>query len=139
DVAQQNTVADAPAKPQLQPADVAPQNDPALQLNPAPSTSGAALRQAAQKAQKNHAPTPRPYAAWDKDGVKIIPFGILIANLNYNTSSLDPGSIVGFANPDIPTNNPEFDISPGNTFLGVDFKWPKIGEWEINGKVDFDL
>ena len=24
-------------------------------------------------------------------------------------------------------------ISPGNTLLGVDIKWPKIGKWEING------
>jgi hypothetical protein len=83
---------------------------------------------------------PPPYAAWDKAGVKIIPFGILIANVNYNTSALDPGSFSGFAFPDIPfTNTAQFNISPGNTYLGVDIKWPKIGKWEINGKVDFNL
>src|SRR5262245_47928275 len=85
------------------------------------------------------ATTPPPYAAWEKGGVKIIPFGILIANVNYNSSSLDTGSIVGFVFPDLPFNTPQFNISPGNTFLGADIKWPKIGEWEINGKVDFDL
>src|SRR5262245_48145 len=85
------------------------------------------------------APSPPPYTAWEKDGVKIIPYGILIANLNYNSSALDTGSIVGFALPDLPINQPQFNISPGNTFLGADIKWPKIGKWEINGKVDFDL
>lgn len=107
----------------------------------APSQTTAAASQQRPMPQPNQIsrlPLP-PHAAWDKDGVKIIPFGILIANLNYNTSSLDSGSIVGFANPDIPTNTPDFDISPGNTFLGVDIHWPKIGKWEINGKVDFDL
>ena len=81
--------------------------------------------------------------------MKIIPYGILIANVNYNSSPLDPGSIVGFAFPDLPSgtilsnlfpsNTPQFNISPGNTLLGVDIKWPKIGDWEINGKVDLDL
>ena len=38
------------------------------------------------------------YAAWDKDGVKIIP--ILIANVNYNSSPLDPAASWPFPNPD---------------------------------------
>jgi hypothetical protein len=92
-----------------------------------------------QPTRTNPPPAPPPYAAWEKNGVKIIPYGILIANVNYNTSSLQPGSFGGFALPDIPLNSAQFNISPGNTYLGVDIKWPKIGEWEINGKVDFDL
>jgi len=71
--------------------------------------------------------------------VKIIPYGILITNVNYNSSALVPGSFGGFALPDTQLNNPQFNISPGNTYLGVDIKWPKIGDWEINGKVDLDL
>lgn len=132
----------APTTQPLQLTNVAPRQNPAQ-----PTATTASQQQPAQTAQAQTtraprtapAPSPAPYAAWDKDGVKIIPFGILIANVNYNSSSLDPGSIVGFALPDIPTNTPQFNISPGNTYLGVDIKWPKIGEWEINGKVDFDL
>ncbi|HEX5084421.1 MAG TPA: hypothetical protein VFY40_20445 [Blastocatellia bacterium] len=112
--------------------------------NPAQPTSATTLQQ--QPTQTAQARTtratrtaPAPYAAWEKDGVKIIPYGIIIANVNYNTSALQPGSFAGFALPDTPTNTPQFNISPGNTYLGVDIKWPKIGKWEINGKVDFDL
>jgi hypothetical protein len=131
----------APTAQPLQLTNVAPRQ------NPAQPTATTASQQPAQTAQSQTtrstrtapAAPPAPYAAWDKDGVKVIPFGILIANVNYNTSALDTGSIVGFARPGIPANLPQFDISPGNTFLGVDIKWPKIGEWEINGKVDFDL
>jgi hypothetical protein len=128
----------------------------AQQQNPAqPTATTASQQQPVQKAQAqtNRAPRmaapPPPYAAWDKDGVKIIPYGIIIANVNYNSAPLDPGSIVGFALPKLPVgtilsniflpNTPQFNISPGNTVLGVDIKWPKIGKWEINGKVDIDL
>jgi hypothetical protein len=127
------------------PAGAAPLNTVAeSQLANSPPKPNAVLltvRPASQRqsGQAVNPPAPPSYAAWDKDGVKIIPYGILIANINYNSSALDPGSIVGFALPDISTNRPQFNISPGNTFLGVDIKWPKIGEWEINGKVDFDL
>lgn len=141
----------------LQLTNVAPQQNPAQPT--ATTASQPRLTQAIQaqtvqaqspRAQTVQAQSPRVirtapapslprYAAWDKDGVKIIPYGIIIANVDYNSSALDPGSIVGFALPDIRTNTPQFNISPGNTFLGVDIKWPKIGDWEINGKVDFDL
>jgi hypothetical protein len=107
-----------------------------------PQSIAAAASQQQPTQQPNQAsqpPAPPPPAAWDKDGVKIVSFGILIANVNYNSSALDPGSIVGFALPGIPTNTAQFNVSPGNTLLGIDIKWPKIGDWEINGKVDFDL
>src|SRR5215813_3294085 len=132
----------APTAQPIQLTNVAPR------LNPAqPTAMTASQQQPTQTAQaqttraprKAPAPSLPPYAAWDKDGVKIIPYGIIIANVNYNSSDLDPGSIVGFALPDIRTNTPQFNISPGNTYLGVDIKWPKIGDWEINGKVDLDL
>ena len=132
----------APTAQPLQLTNVAPQQNPAQ-----PTATTASQQQPAQTTQaqttratrKAPAPAPAPYAAWEKDGVKIIPFGILIANINYNSSGLDPGSIVGFALPGIPTTANQFNISPGNTLLGVDIKWPKIGKWEINGKVDLDL
>lgn len=138
-----------------QPAVATPPNAvEAPQLANAPPKPNAALPTDATASQRQSAPAIKPsplprYAAWDKDGVKIIPYGIIIANVNYNSSPLDPGSIVGFALPKLPAgtilsnlflpNTPQFNISPGNTVLGVDIKWPKIGKWEINGKVDLDL
>jgi hypothetical protein len=91
-----------------------------------------------QSAQPAQQPPPPP-AAWDKDGVKIIPFGILIANVNYNSSALVPGSWSAFAAPDLLPDQDQFNVSPGNTYLGLDIKWPKIGAWEISGKADFNL
>jgi hypothetical protein len=134
--------APSPTAQPLQLTNVAPRQNPAQ-----PTATTASQQQPTQTAQAqttratrtSSASSPPPYAAWDKDGVKIIPYGILIANVNYNTSALVPGSFGGFALPDIPLNAAQFNISPGNTYLGVDIKWPKIGEWEINGKVDFDL
>jgi hypothetical protein len=116
----------------------------APQLPDAPPKPNAALPVAATASQRQPAkaikpPAPPRYDAWDKDGVKIIPHGILIANVNYNSSALVPGSFASFALPNTTVNTSQFNISPGNTFLGVDIKWPKIGQWEINGKVDFDL
>src|SRR5262245_7207347 len=81
--------------------------------NPAQSTATTASQQPAQTVQSQKtratrmAAPPAPYAAWDKDGVKIIPYGIIIANVNYNSSAVDPGSIVGFALPDTQTNTPQ--------------------------------
>src|SRR5262249_9452172 len=132
----------APTAQPLQLTNAAPQQNPAQ-----PTATTASQQQPTQTTQaqttratrKAPPPAPAPYAAWDKDGVKIIPYGILIANINYNSTGLDPGSFSGFARPNIPINPPQFNISPGNTYLGVDIKWPKIGKWEINGKVDFDL
>lgn len=115
------------------PSNVAPQQ------NPARPSAATALQQRPIQTTRATPPALSPSAAWDKGGVKIIPYGILIANINYNSSALDTGSIAGFAFPGIPANPAQFNISPGNTYLGVDIKWPKIGKWEINGKVDFDL
>jgi len=137
--AEDGKVAATTAHP-LQLTNAAPQQNPAQ-----PTTATASQQQPTQTTQTQtppatrKAPSPPPYAAWDKDGVKIIPYGILITNVNYNSSALVPGSFGGFALPDIRIVTPQFNISPGNTYLGVDIKWPKIGKWEINGKVDFDL
>ncbi|MGH9938835.1 MAG: hypothetical protein ACREAM_21550 [Blastocatellia bacterium] len=144
--APQNAATQAPAEPQSQLANAAPLIAASRQQNFTPPMSGAASQpmpqapQPAQTTQAAQAPTPPPpYAAWDKDGVKIIPFGILIANVNYNSSALVPGSWAAFALPKLLPDQDQFNVSPGNTYLGIDFKWPKIGEWEINGKVDFNL
>ncbi|HKQ76763.1 MAG TPA: hypothetical protein VJ810_23915 [Blastocatellia bacterium] len=133
--------------PPLQLTNVAPRQNLAHPMAttaspPQPTQTGQAQTGQAQTARAPRPPpppSPPPFAAWEKGGVKIIPFGIIIANINYNTSAVDTGSIVGFVLPDLPINKPQFNISPGNTLLGIDIKWPKIGKWEINGKVDFDL
>lgn len=62
--------------------------------NAVPAQAATASQQ--RQAQANKPLVMPPYAAWNKDGVKIIPYGILIANLNYNSTGLDTGSIVGF-------------------------------------------
>src|SRR5262245_32934495 len=117
----------APTAQPLQLTNVAPRQNPAQ-----PTATTASPQQPTQTAQAQTTratrASPAPYAAWDKDGVKIIPFGILVTNVNYNSSPLVPGSFGGFALPDLPINTPQFNISPGNTYLGVDIKWPKIGD-----------
>src|SRR5262245_42270362 len=117
----------APTAQPLQLTNVAPRQNPAQ-----PTATTASPQQPTQTAQAQTTratrAAPAPYAAWDKDGVKIIPFGILVTNVNYNSSPLVPGSFGGFALPDLPINTPQFNISPGNTYLGVDIKWPKIGD-----------
>jgi hypothetical protein len=119
---------DAPSQP-LPPSP----DDAGAQQNPSPT--GGAAPPPAQTAPA----APPPDMAWDKDGVKIIPFGFLITNVNYNSSALVPGSWSAFALPELPLGQDQFNVSPGNTYLGFDLKWPKLGKWEINGKVDFNL
>src|SRR5215470_8690004 len=79
----------APTAQPLQLTNVAPR------LNPAqPTAMTASQQQPTQTAQAQTTRTTRkspaaplpPYAAWDKDGVKIIPYGIIIANVDYNSS-----------------------------------------------------
>ncbi|MGE0126610.1 MAG: hypothetical protein AB7U82_00785 [Blastocatellales bacterium] len=141
-IAPPNVAAPSQTPPPLQMASATSRNAATPQQNPVPPTTTAAMRQAAQTAQTAQAGRPPalpPSSAWDKDGVKIIPFGILIANANYNSSALLPGSWSAFALPDLLPDQDQFNVSPGNTYLGLDVKWPKIGKWEINGKVDFNL
>lgn len=104
--------------------------------NPIPPANTGVPPQSSSAAQTPAQPS---YPNWDKDGVKIIPFGVAVANINYNTSGLVPGSIGFFALPDLPVDTNQFNISPGNTYLGADIQWPKIRDWEINAKVDFNL
>lgn len=118
---------------------IPPPPQPGVAAPPDVAAPKAATASQQRQAQTTKAHAPPPLAAWDKDGVKIIPYGILVANVNYNTSSLTPGSFGVFALPKLLPDQDQFHISPGNTFLGVDVKWPKIGKWEINGKVDIDL
>jgi len=66
-------------------------------------------------------------------------FAIVNANANFNAKTLLPGSIVYFAAPDTAQNTGQFNISAANTFFGAELKFPKIGVYEVNAKIDLDL
>jgi hypothetical protein len=67
------------------------------------------------------------------------PFLIVNANANFNAKTLLPGSVAYFAGPDIPQNTGQFNISAGNSVFGAEMKFAKVGEFDVNAKVDFDL
>jgi len=79
-------------------ANASASNVAARQPNAGCPTDSAASQQ--QSTQTSPPPAPPPYAAWDKDGVKIIPYGTLLANVNYNSSALVPGNL-GFFRPQV--------------------------------------
>ncbi len=67
------------------------------------------------------------------------PFAIINANANFNAKTLLPGSVAYFAGPDIPQNTGQFNISAGNSVFGAEMKFAKVGEFNVNAKVDLDL
>jgi hypothetical protein len=56
---------------------------------------------------------------WGKKGIKITPYGALQANVDYNTSAVVTGSFASFVVPRVLSNQQQFNISAGNTFLGL--------------------
>jgi hypothetical protein len=77
--------------------------------------------------------------AWQKGPVRIVPFGVGIFNVNYDTRSLFPGSFALYAQPNNAFNRNQFEMSPQNSFLGVDITGPPIGEAKTSGRIDFDF
>jgi hypothetical protein len=76
----------------------------------------------------------------DMGVVSLRPYGFLVANAAYNTYALVPGNIAFFVGPKVPgITGRQFSVSAGNTFVGFDITGPKIGDWAINGKFDFNL
>ena len=76
----------------------------------------------------------------ETSGVRFRPYGFLVASAAYNTRAVMPGSIAFFAVPRIPSvTTSQFSVSAGNTLLGADMTFPKLGDWAINGKFDFNL
>jgi hypothetical protein len=73
------------------------------------------------------------------NGVSIRPYGILVANAAYNTWALVPGNIAFYGAPRLDLTGRQFSVSAGNTFVGMDIIGPKIGNWDLNGKFDFNL
>jgi hypothetical protein len=78
--------------------------------------------------------------AAEADAVSFRPYGFLVANAAYNTYALVPGNISFFANPTVTgITARQFSLSAGNTLLGTDILLPKVGNWTLNGKFDFNL
>src|SRR5262245_142942 len=96
--------------------------DPGTAGSPAPSSTPSAAQ------------TPQP-----AQGSWFHPFAIVVANANFNAKTLVPGSIAYFAAPDADLNTGQFNVSGGNSFFGVDLRGPKVGNYQVNAKIDFDL
>ncbi len=77
--------------------------------------------------------------AWRKGPFSIVPFGTAIFNTNYNTSSLFVGSYALYAQPNDVFNRTQFEMSPQNSFLGVNLTGPAFGEAKMSGRIDFDF
>jgi hypothetical protein len=66
-------------------------------------------------------------------------FGELVVNANYNTKTMVVGSIPGFVQILSPATTRQFNVSPGNTFLGVTATPPKLGPVQLQAKFDMDF
>jgi len=67
------------------------------------------------------------------------PFAIVVANATFNAKTLVPGSVAYFAAPDADLNTGQFNVSGANTFFGADLKGPKVGNYQVNAKIDLNL
>jgi hypothetical protein len=72
-------------------------------------------------------------------GVRWTFFGELVLNANYNTSTMVVGSIPGFVQIRSAATTGQFNVSPGNTFLGVNATPPRIGPVQLEAKFDMDF
>ena len=76
-------------------------------------------------------------------GVRWTFSGELVVNANYNTSTMVVGSIPGFVqryDPAVPqATTGQFNVSPGNTFLGVTATPPRTGEVQLQARLDMDF
>jgi hypothetical protein len=95
-----------------------------------PGAAAASAPSSTPGAEQTPAPSPE---SWFK------PFAIVVANANFNAKTLVPGSTAYFAAPDAALNTGQFNVSGGNSFFGVDLRGPKVGNYQVNAKVDFDL
>ncbi|HEY3585649.1 MAG TPA: hypothetical protein VGK85_00785, partial [Myxococcaceae bacterium] len=66
-------------------------------------------------------------------------FGELIVNANYNTHTMVVGSIPGFVQIRSAATTSQFNVSPGNTYLGVTATPPRFGEVQLQAKFDMDF
>ena len=66
-------------------------------------------------------------------------FGELVVNANYNSATMVVGSIPGFVEIRSAATTGQFNVSPGNTFLGVTATPPMLGPVQLQAKFDMDF
>ena len=84
-------------------------------------------------------PGPPPSPSLDALGIKWTFFGELVVNANYNTKTMVVGSIPGFVQIESPATTGQFNVSPGNTYLGVTATPPQWGPVQVQAKFDMDF
>jgi hypothetical protein len=85
------------------------------------------------------APAPAPSPSVEALGIRWTFFGELVVSANYNTKTMVVGSIPGFVQIISPATTRQFNVSPANTFLGVDATPPKLGPVQLQMKFDMDF
>ena len=66
-------------------------------------------------------------------------FGELVLSANYNTHTMVVGSIPGFVQIRSSATTSQFNVSPGNTYLGVTAAPPRFGPVQLEAKFDMDF
>jgi hypothetical protein len=72
-------------------------------------------------------------------GIRWTFFGELVVNANYNTATMVVGSIPGFVQIRSAATTGQFNVSPGNTFLGVTATPPRFGPVQLQARFDMDF
>jgi len=72
-------------------------------------------------------------------GIRWTFFGELVLNANYNTATMVVGSIPGFVQIRSPATTGQFNVSPGNTYLGVTAAPPRFGPVQLQARFDMDF
>ena len=72
-------------------------------------------------------------------GVRWTFFGELVVNANFNSATMVVGSIPGFVQIRSAATTGQFNVSPGNTFLGVTATPPRFGAVQLQAKFDMDF
>ena len=98
------------------------------------------LRATAALGQEKPPPAgPPPSPTVEAVGVRWTFFGELVLNANYNTSTMVVGSIPGFVQIRSAATTGQFNVSPGNTFIGVNATPPRFGPVQLDAKFDMDF
>ena len=98
------------------------------------------LRAAAALAQETPPPAGPPASPSVQGlGLRWTFFGELVLNANYNTHTMVVGSIPGFVQIRSSATTAQFNVSPGNTYLGVTAAPPRFGPVQLEAKFDMDF
>ncbi|HET6981287.1 MAG TPA: hypothetical protein VFI53_04055, partial [Myxococcaceae bacterium] len=98
------------------------------------------FRAAAVLAQESPPPAGAPASpSVEGMGIRWTFFGELVLNANYNTHTMVVGSIPGFVQILSPATTSQFNVSPGNTFLGVTATPPRFGPVQLQARFDMDF